>query len=89
MQTEIDGERTLTELDFARLNKLSGGKLPEGLVAIGQFPDLVESTEIAPDVVTMYSQVEIVDQGSGCRHKLTAEVVSMLFQPEASGDYVT
>ena len=133
MHAEIYGERTLTELDFARLNKLSGGQLPEGLVAIGQFPDLVESTEIAADVVTMYSRVEIVNQGSGYRHKLTlcypadaepgigfisvlspvgasllglrvgsiarwqtpqgdacaAEVVSMLFQPEASGDYVT
>ncbi|MEP6589287.1 MAG: GreA/GreB family elongation factor [Polaromonas sp.] len=133
MHAEIDGERTLTELDFARLNKLSGGHWPVGLVAIGQSPDLVASTEIAPDVVTMYSQVEIVDLSSRCRHKLTlcypcdaepgigfisvlspvgasllglrvgsiarwqtphgdacaAEVVSMLFQPEASGDYVT
>ena len=128
MQAEIDGERTLTELDFARLNKLSNGHWP-----VGQFPDLVASAEIAPDVVTMYSQVEIVDLASHYRHKLTlcyprdaepgigfisvlspvgasllglrvgavarwqtphgdacaAEVVAMLFQPEASGDYVT
>ena len=133
MHAEISGERTLTELDFARLNKLGGGHWPLGLNTFGEFPDLVASTEIAPNVVTMYSQVEIVDQGSGCRHKLTlcypcdaepgigfisvlspvgasllglrvgaiahwqtphgddcaAEVVSMLFQPEASGDYVT
>lgn len=133
MHAEIDGERTLTELDFARLGKLNDGHWPDGLVAIGQFSDLVPSTEIAPDVVTMYSQVEIVDLSSRCRHKLTlcypcdaepgigfisvlspvgasllglrvgsiarwqtphgdacaAEIVSMLFQPEASGDYVT
>ena len=133
MHAEIDGERTLTELDFARLNKLGNGHWPVGLVAIGPFPDLVAPAEIAPDVVTMYSQVEIADLGSGHRHKLTlcypcdaepgigfisvlspvgasllglrigsvarwqtpfgddcaAEVVSMLFQPEASGDYVT
>ena len=133
MHAEIDGERTLTELDFARLNKLGNGHWPAGLAAVGQFPDLVASAEIAPDVVTMYSQMEIVDLDSHYRHKLTlcyprdaepgigcisvlspvgasllglrvgavarwqtphgdacaAEVVAMLFQPEASGDYVT
>lgn len=133
MHAEIDGERTLTELDFARLNKLSNGHWPVGLAAVGQFPDLVASADIAPDVVTMYSQVEIVDLASHYRHKLTlcyprdaepgigcisvlspvgasllglrvgavarwqtphgdacaAEVVAMLFQPEASGDYIT
>ncbi|MEO8012934.1 GreA/GreB family elongation factor [Polaromonas sp.] len=133
MHAEIDGERTLTELDFARLNKLRDRYWPVGLVAMDQFTDLVASTEIAPDIVTMYSQVEIVDLGSRCRHKLTlcypgdaepgigfisvlspvgasllglrvgsiarwhtphgdacsAQVVAMLFQPEASGDYAT
>ncbi len=133
MHAEINGERTLTELDFARLNKLRDKHWPVGLIAMDQFTDLVASTEVAPDVVTMYSQVEIVNLGSHYRHKLTlcyprdaepgtgfvsvlspvgasllglrvgsvarwhtphgdacsAEVVSMLFQPEASGDYVT
>jgi regulator of nucleoside diphosphate kinase len=133
MHAEIHGERTLTELDFARLSRLSGGSWPAGLVATGEFPDLVSSEDVAPDVVTMYSQVEVIDLTSRCRRQFilcypcdaepsigfisvlspvgasllglrvgsiarwktplgaacAAEVVSMLFQPEASGDYVT
>ncbi len=133
MQAMIDGERTLTELDFTRLNRLSGGHWPDQLVASFEHPDLVASIDVAPDVVTMYSQVEIVDLNTRDRRKLTlcypsdaepslgfisvlspvgasllglrvgaiahwqtpngdacaAELSSMLFQPEASGDYTT
>ena len=64
-------DRTLTELDFARLNKLAGGNLPSELANNLDLSDLVPSKEIPPDVVTMWSQVEIQDQNSGARHKLT------------------
>ena len=53
MHAEIDGERTLTELDFARLNKLGNGHWPAGLAAVGQFPDLVASAEIAPGTLSI------------------------------------
>jgi regulator of nucleoside diphosphate kinase len=71
MHATIDVERTLTELDFARLNKLCGGHLPAEIAAVFEFADLVPSTDIAPDIVTMNSQVEIVDRNSGERQKLT------------------
>lgn len=133
MHAEIHGGRTLTELDFARFNKLSSGNWPASFVTRGEFPDLVASADVSPDVVTMYSRVEVIDLNSRWRRQLVlcypcdaepsigfisvlspvgasllglrvgsiarwqtplgdacaAEVVSMLFQPEASGDYVT
>lgn len=129
MHTEPSGERQLTELDFARLSSLYGRPLPDALGAA----HLVPSREIAPDIVTMYSQVEIILVDSGLRQQLTlcyprdaepalgfvsvlspigsallglrvgdlarwqlphgeeraAEVVAILFQPEASGDYTS
>jgi regulator of nucleoside diphosphate kinase len=92
---------------------------------------VVPARQVSPDVVTMYSQVLILDRASGAQHKLTlcypadaepaegfisvlsplgwsllglrigqvarwsapaggeraAEVLAILFQPEASGDY--
>jgi len=133
MHKPLHGERLLTELDFARLNKLRGGKLPPELIDALDSLDLVPSREVLPDTVTMYSQVIVEDQASGKRQKLTlcypddaepeqgfisllspvgasllgqrvgaiarwqtpagqacaAEVSTLLFQPEASGDYTT
>ena len=127
------GERLLTEIDHARLNKLHGAQLPRELIDTLDSLDLVPSREIPPDVVTMYSQVIVEDLDSHQRQKLTlcypadaephlgfisvlspvgasllgqrvgatarwrtpngdscaAEIVSLLFQPEASGDYTT
>jgi regulator of nucleoside diphosphate kinase len=132
MNSIFSAERTLTELDFARLNRLQGGHLPSVLAGNLDFSDLVPSKEIPPDVVTMWSQVEIHDQNSGAKHKLTlcypedaepsvgfisvlspvgasllglrvgsiarwqaphgeecaAVIARILFQPEASGDYI-
>jgi regulator of nucleoside diphosphate kinase len=129
MVTRPAVERELTELDFVRLRSLYGQPLPEELGAA----HLVPSREIAPDIVTMYSQVDVAYIDSGQRQKLTlcyprdaepalgfvsvlspigaallglrvgdiahwqlphgeerrAEVVAILFQPEASGDYTT
>jgi regulator of nucleoside diphosphate kinase len=64
------GERTLTELDFARL-MLRSGQLPAELKSRFEFPHLVAPQDIPPDVITMYSQVEIVDTLSHRRQKLT------------------
>lgn len=130
------GERTLTELDHVRLTGLlrrapaaTGSPLDDWLDGA----DLVPSREVAPDVVTMYSQVLLADALTGARRTLTlvypadaepeagfvsvlspvgaallgrrvgtsatwvtpdgrrhaAEIVAVLFQPEASGDYTS
>ena len=71
MISAIAPERTLTELDFARLNKLEGGHLPPVLADFLDLSDLVPSREIAADIVTMWSQVEIHDQVTGAKQKLT------------------
>ncbi|MCD6664976.1 GreA/GreB family elongation factor [Hydrogenophaga bisanensis] len=131
---EIQGVgRTLTQLDFVRLCKLNGGSLPDILEAGPVVADLVDAREVPPDVVTMYSQIEIRQHGSGQVSRLTlvypadaepvagfvsvlspvgasllglrvgdtatwdtphgeacsAEILAILFQPEASGDYTT
>ncbi len=134
-----DLERTLTELDHVRLSRLlrrQSGSMPPR-ASSRQMDELLDAAqvvparEIAPDVVTMYSQVLLRDAHSGADSKLTlvypadaepaagfvsvlspvgrallglrvgeaahwsspdaaahaAEVVALLFQPEASGDY--
>ena len=70
MFSTMNGERTLTELDFARL-MLKDGQLPAELESGFEFPHLVPSREIPADVITMYSQVEIVDPLSHRRQQLT------------------
>ena len=70
MYLPITAERTLTELDFARL-KLRDGHLPPELEVQFEFPDVTPSREVAANVVTMNSQVEIMDLRSHQRQKLT------------------
>ena len=126
-------ERMLTEIDFVRLNNLSGAQIPPELADTLDSLERVPSQEIPSDVVTMYSQVIVENPITGTRQKLTlcypadaephlgfisvlspvgtgllgqrvgavarwrtpngdecmAEIVSLLFQPEASGDYTT
>lgn len=133
MHKNLAGERLLTEIDHARLNKLHGAQLPPELIETLDSLDLVPSREIPPDVVTMYSQVMVEDIDSHQRQKLTlcypgdaephlgfisvlspvgtsllgqrvgaiarwrtpngdacaADIVALLFQPEASGDFTT
>lgn len=133
MHATIHGERTLTERDFSRLSGLLAGQLPPNLADLLSATDVVLSRNVPASVVTMYSQVEVVDAHTLRRQKLTicfpgdaepgagfisvlspvglsliglkegdvarwltpsgeecsAEVVRVLFQPEASGDYVT
>lgn len=57
-------ERTLTELDHARLRHLLRGQLGRGLDAdeidgVLDAARVVASPDIGPDIVTMYSQVEL------------------------------
>ncbi|WOB06040.1 GreA/GreB family elongation factor [Piscinibacter gummiphilus] len=131
---EVLTERTLTELDHIRLARLTLPSGDEGLIdELLDSAELVSSRAVSPDVVTMYSQVELADLATGHRQRLTvcyphdaepsagfvsvlspvgasligrrvgsiarwqtphgdegaAEVVALLFQPEASGDYTT
>jgi len=71
MHKTLAGERLLTELDFARLNKLRGDQLPPELADTLDALDLVSSRDVPADVVTMYSQVMLEDLASGKRQKLT------------------
>ena len=132
-------DRTLTDLDHVRLKNLMRRDLRERLSPsttqlIASTLDacaVVPARKVSPDVVTMYSQVLLLDRASGERSKLTlcypadaqpadgfisvlsplgwsllglrvgqvarwstptggeraAEVLAILFQPEASGDY--
>lgn len=127
-------DRTLTELDHARLRHLVRGQAHDALdgdamQGVLDAARLVPSREVAPDVVTMYSQVELgFPHGRGtytvCYPEdaepsagfvsvlsplgtsllgltvgaratwrtplgevVSAEVLAIRFQPEASGDY--
>jgi regulator of nucleoside diphosphate kinase len=71
MHKQTGGERLLTEIDFARLNKLPQSQLPRELKDTLDSVDLIASQAIPPDVVTMYSQVLIEDLASGHQQKLT------------------
>lgn len=71
MHKNLAGERLLTEIDFARLNKLPGGQLPSELINTLESLELVPSREIPPDVVTMYSQITIEDLATQKQQKLT------------------
>jgi regulator of nucleoside diphosphate kinase len=67
----VHGERTLTEIDYARLSKLLSQQRP------GHLADWLESAEVtnsltAPaDLVTMNSRVEVVDLHTHHRQVLT------------------
>lgn len=72
-------ERTLTELDHVRLKNLvyrdsRDGSLSSRALHIEDDLDaaaIVPSRQVAPDVVTMYSQVLLVDRETDQRYKLT------------------
>jgi regulator of nucleoside diphosphate kinase len=70
--TSLPGERMLTELDHARLLKLLDKTGPHpALEALLGSTELIRSREAPPDIVTMYSQLMLVDERSGERRKLT------------------
>lgn len=71
MQIQDRGERRLTELDFVRLTRLNGGQLPPELADDLDAAELLPSREIPPDVITMYSQVDMVVAETGTSQRLT------------------
>lgn len=71
MHANQESLRLLTELDFIRLKKLTGGALPDELSAELGLVDLLPSREIPPDIVTMNSRVEIVFTATGLRQQMT------------------
>ena len=64
-------QRWLTELDYVRLSKLTGGNPPSAMADVFDAAEVVPSPEIRPDVVTMYSQVLVSDCDTGAQSKLT------------------
>ncbi|HWI83819.1 GreA/GreB family elongation factor [Ramlibacter sp.] len=133
MDETISGLRLLTSLDFVRLTRVAGLRRQPELESLLSDAEVVDSRQVAPDVVTMYAQVEIEAVDTGRRQTLVvcypadadparghisvlspvglallglqagaiarwqgpggdpsaAAVTAILFQPEASGDYVT
>ena len=69
MHATIHGERTLTELDFARLGKLRDGHAP--LAQLLDATDVIPSRDVPADIVTMYSQLELLDLQTRRLQKLT------------------
>ena len=70
MSNIAPGELWLTKLDHGRLFKLIGGHPPEPLTDVLDSAELIDSTDVRPDVVTLYSQV-LVTQDDGEQRKLT------------------
>ena len=71
MHATLVGERTLTEHDFSRLSKLLDGHLPPALANVLGAAEVTRSREVPADIVTMYSQVELVDLHTRRRQTLT------------------
>src|SRR6185312_11736279 len=73
MQTSIHDDRTLTELDHVRLTKLAAASpaADQAVEATLDGAELVSSQQVAPDVVTMYSQVQLADLATGSEYSLT------------------
>ncbi len=78
MQVSTYDERTLTELDHVRIARLIRGageaaaSLPDRSIDdILDTADLVSSNKVDPDIVTMYSQVELADLATGKPYRLT------------------
>lgn len=71
MHATIHGERTLTDLDFARLSRLLGRHLPPSLADLLACAEVTSSRAVPADIVTMYSRVELVDLHTRRRQTLT------------------
>jgi len=71
MHAIVHGERTLTDLDFARLTRLLSQQLPPTLADLLASAEVMKSRAVNADVVTMYSRVEVVDAHTRRRQVLT------------------
>lgn len=61
-------ERTLTQLDLLRLSRLDPRGLPPALAECLDTADVVDHTDIAPDVVTMNAECRVQDLATGAQH---------------------
>lgn len=63
MNTPLQGDATLTELDHVRLTALArrGAVLPAALRELMDGADLVPSREVPADVVTMYARLQLTE----------------------------
>lgn len=71
MFTFDSSTRCLTELDHVRLKKLLNEYHSDPLAELLDAADTVPSTQIAPDIVTMYSQVLVCNVTNGESTKMT------------------
>lgn len=71
MHAVVHDERTLTDLDFARLTKLPSQQLPPALADLLATAEVTSSRAVNADVVTMYSRAEVVDVRTRRRQVLT------------------
>ena len=67
----IPGERVLTDLDFARLSRLADPCGDTPLADVLGTADVTSARDVQPDVVTMNSQLEVVDTTTGRSRVLT------------------
>lgn len=73
MHSTLLRERTLTQIDHARLTGLlardhdAAGAWIEAIQEMLDASELVPSPEVGATVVTMYSQVQLEDQDGSCR----------------------
>ena len=78
MEALTHEHRTLAELDQVRLARLirrvgphAGPQTGRAIDAVLEDAQLVPSRQVAPDVVTMYSQVELADAATARTYRLT------------------
>ncbi|MEO7008839.1 MAG: GreA/GreB family elongation factor [Caldimonas sp.] len=76
ISTTHEEDRTITELDHARLARIARNRQPESsgagpIETVLDAADLVPSRGVPPDVVTMYTQVQLADLASDRKYRLT------------------
>lgn len=71
MHPIVHGERTLTDLDHARLTRLLSQPLHAPLVEWLDSAEVTNARDVPADLVTMYSRVEVVDIHTHRRQALT------------------
>ncbi|RYF42068.1 MAG: transcription elongation factor GreAB [Comamonadaceae bacterium] len=71
MPAVVHGERTLTDLDYARLTKLLTQQRPAALADWLESAEVTSARTAPANLVTMYSRVELVDVHTHRRQVLT------------------
>ena len=71
MHAVVHGERTLTDLDFARLTRLLSTQVRSAFSEMLDAVDVASARDIRNDLVTMYSRIEVVDVHTSRRQVLT------------------